>query len=85
MGFVLALRAIDAFKSFEIPYSWSFWLGQGDVGAPIDTFGVLMWKLLTSSVYEFPLARIAAIAILTSVAALVFAAVTLRITRSWSD
>ena len=86
MGFVLVLRAIDSFKAFEIPYAWTFWLGLDDLGTPVDTFGVLMWKLLTSSVYDFPLARIAAISIMTTFIALVFAAITLRICgKTWSE
>jgi multiple sugar transport system permease protein len=80
LGFVLTLRVIDAFKSFEIPFAWTFWLGQNDLGSPVDTFSVLMWKLLTTSVYDFPLAAIATIALLSTVIILAFAAITLRFT-----
>jgi len=86
LGFVLTLRVIDAFKSFEIPFAWTFWLGQSDIGSPVDTFSVLMWKLLTSSVYDFPLARIATIALISTAMILVFAALTLRVTgKVWRD
>jgi len=86
LGFVLTLRVIDAFKSFEIPFAWTFWLGQNDLGSPVDTFSVLMWKLLTSSVYDFPLAAIATIALISTAIILVFAVFALRYTaRVYSD
>jgi len=86
LGFVLTLRVIDAFKSFEIPFAWTFWLGQNDLGSPVDTFSVLMWKLLTSSVYDFPLATIATIALISTAIIVTFAAISLRYTgRVWGD
>lgn len=86
LGFVLTLRVIDAFKSFEIPFAWTFWLGQNDLGSPVDTFSVLMWKLLTSSVYDFPLAAIATIALISTAIILVFAVFALRYTaRVYGD
>lgn len=73
---ILALRAIDSFRAYEIPFTWSFWLGQERLGSPIDTFGVLMFKLLSSP--NFPLSQIAAIALVLMVFSVVVAVIFIR-------
>jgi multiple sugar transport system permease protein len=78
-AFVLSLRVVDAFRAFEIPYAWTFWLGQEQLGGPVDTLSVLMWKLFTTSAYEFPIARIATISILMLIITMTFAVLTLRL------
>lgn len=79
LGAIVALRAIDSFRAFEIPYAYSFWLGQERIGTPVDTFGVLMFKMFTYAVYEFPLSQIAVIALLLLAVSLVSALAILRL------
>ncbi|MCS4538962.1 MAG: sugar ABC transporter permease [Thaumarchaeota archaeon] len=84
LGVMITLRVVDSFRSFEIPYAWSFWLGYERVGTPIDTFSVLMFKMFTYSSFEFPLAQIAAIALMLLVVSLVSSWVILRLlTKDW--
>ncbi len=79
---ILSLRVVDNFRAYEIPFAWSFWVGQERLGTPIDTFGVLMFKLLSSP--GFPLSQIAAIALTLMVFSVAFAVlVTKFITKSW--
>ena len=79
---MLSLRVVDNFRAYEIPFTWSFWLGQERLGTPVDTFAVLMFKLLSSP--GFPLSQIAAIALTLMVFSVAFAVLVTRfITRSW--
>ncbi|MBM3897335.1 MAG: sugar ABC transporter permease [Thaumarchaeota archaeon] len=79
LGVMIALRVIDNFRSFEIPYAWNFWLGHEQVGTPVDTFSVLMFKMLSHSSFEFPLAQTAAIALMLLAVSLVSTWVILRL------
>ena len=75
----LLLRTVDAFRMFEVPYAWSFWLGQdSQLGAPVDTVSVLMWKMFSTTLYDFPIALITSIAIVLLSITLLTCAVILR-------
>jgi len=79
---VLALRTVDSIRAYEIPFTWSFWLNQSSLGAPIDTFGVLMFKLFFSP--GLPLPQIVTTALVTMVVSLAIAAIVMKLgTRSW--
>tara|TARA_Y100000590_G_scaffold376178_1_gene441576 strand:+ start:2656 stop:3537 length:882 start_codon:yes stop_codon:yes gene_type:complete len=82
----LLLRTADAFRMFEVPYSWNFWLGQdSQLGAPVDTVSVLMWKMFSSTLYDFPIAQITAMAILLLAVTLTTCALVLRRSSSLLD
>jgi hypothetical protein len=79
---MIVLRVVDNFRAYEIPFTWSFWLFQERLGAPIDTFSVVMFKMLSAS--DFPLAQIAAIGLLLMAFSVATAAVLMKaITKSW--
>ena len=79
---VLALRTVDSLRAYEIPFTWSFWLNQSSLGSPIDTFGVLMFKLFFSP--GLPLPQIATIALVTMVFSFALAAIIMKFgARSW--
>jgi ABC-type sugar transport system permease subunit len=63
MQFLLVLRFIDGMRAFEIPFAWSSWLSQTNVGSPLDTLSLLIFKLLTIPTYGFPISYISAVAI----------------------
>ena len=75
----LLLRTADAFRMFEVPYAWNFWLGQdAELGASVDTVSVLMWKMFSSTLYDFPIAQITTIAIVLLMITLSTCALVLR-------
>jgi multiple sugar transport system permease protein len=79
---MIVLRAVDNLRAYEIPFTWSFWLFQERLGAPVDTFSVVMFKLLSS--VDFPLSQIAAIGLLLTVFSVTTAVVVMKaLTKSW--
>jgi multiple sugar transport system permease protein len=81
---VVAIRSIDAFRSFEIPFTWAGWIGQEKIGSPIDTLSVMMYKLLSFPVYESPYSYIATIALALVLISLTVSTIILRIgRRTW--
>ena len=75
----LLLRTADAVRMFEVPYAWNFWLGQdAELGASVDTVSVLMWKMFSSTLYDFPIAQITTIAIVLLMVTLTTCALVLR-------
>jgi len=84
VAIVIAIRIIDAFRAFEIPFTWMGWIGQERLGSPIDTLSVMMYKMLTFPIYNFPLSYIATIALTMLLISLLVAAVVLKIgSRIW--
>jgi ABC-type sugar transport system permease subunit len=82
----LLLRMADAFRMFEIPYAWNFWLGQdSELGASVDTVSVLMWKMFSSTMYDFPIAQITTIAIVLLIMTLSICALVLKRSSSLLD
>jgi len=83
MQFVVVLRFIDAMRAFEIPFAWSNWLGYtSQIGSPVDTISLYLYKLLFSSSLGFPIGVVSAAALALFGVTLVGAAVLLRILRS---
>ncbi|MBM3898060.1 MAG: sugar ABC transporter permease [Thaumarchaeota archaeon] len=79
---MIVLRVVDNFRAYEIPFTWSFWLFQERLGAPIDTFSVVMFKMLSGS--DFPLSQIAAVGLLLMAFSVTTAVVLMKaITKSW--
>lgn len=76
---VVMIRAIDAFRTFEIPFTWAGWIGQERLGTPIDTLSVTMYKLLIFPVYESPYSYIATIALTLLMISLASTAILLKI------
>ncbi len=83
LAVILALRVIDSFKAYEVPFTWSFWIGQERLGSPIDTFSVFMFKLFFLR-SDLPLSYIATIAIVLLVISVSVAVLIMRLsTKSW--
>ncbi len=83
---VIAIRSIDAFRSFEIPFTWAGWIGQEKIGSPIDTLSVMMYKLLSFPVYGSPYSYIATIALTLLILSLVVTTIILKIgNRVWKE
>jgi multiple sugar transport system permease protein len=62
--FVVVLRFIDAMRAFEIPLSWSNWVGHPNaVGSPVDTLSLFLYKLLFIPSFGFPIGLVSAIAV----------------------
>jgi len=81
--FVVVLRFIDAMRAFEIPLSWSNWVGyQTAVGSPVDTLSLFLYKLLFQPSFGFPIGLVSAIALSLFSITLVGAAILLRLLRS---
>lgn len=76
---VIALRAVDAFRTFEIPFAWTFWVREERLGSPIDTLSVTMYKMITSPLYHFPISYVAAIAVALFLITLASAIVILKV------
>lgn len=76
---IITIRSIDAFRSFEIPFTWAGWIGQERLGSPIDTLSVMMYKLLSFPVFESPYSYIATIALTLLAISLVVTASLLKI------
>jgi multiple sugar transport system permease protein len=83
MQFVVVLRFIDAMRAFEIPLSWSNWVGYPTaVGSPVDTLSLFLYKLLFIPSFGFPIGLVSAIAVSLFGITLVGAAVMLRLLRA---
>lgn len=64
MQFVVVLRMIDSLRAFEIPLAWANWIGyQNQVGSPIDTLSLYLYKLLFVPLYGFPIGLVSAIGV----------------------
>jgi multiple sugar transport system permease protein len=63
MQFMVVIRFIDAMRAFEIPYTWSTWVGFSAAGSPTDTLSLLLFKLLFTPAYGFPIGLASAVAI----------------------
>jgi multiple sugar transport system permease protein len=81
---VIAIRSIDAFRSFEIPFTWAGWIGQENIGTPIDTLSLMMYKMLSFPVYGSPYSYIATIALTLLLISLAVTTIILRFgRRTW--
>ena len=81
--FVVVLRFIDAMRAFEIPLSWSNWVGyQTAVGSPVDTLSLFLYKLLFQPAFGFPIGLVSAIALTLFSITLVGAAILLRLLKT---
>jgi arabinogalactan oligomer/maltooligosaccharide transport system permease protein len=82
MQFVVVLRFIDAMRAFEIPFTWSSWLGyQQSVGSPVDTLSLYLYKLMFLPIYNLPSSFISAVAISLLVVTLLGASILIRLMR----
>ncbi len=79
MAFIVTIRFIDAMRAFEIPFAWSAWVSYPYAGSPVDTLSLLLFKLLTTFGYGFPIGYVSAVSILLLVATLAFAALMFKI------
>jgi len=79
VAIVVAIKVIDTFRAFEIPFTWMGWIGQDRLGSPIDTLSVMMYKMITFPVYNFPLSYIATIALTLLLISFLMAAAVLKI------
>jgi len=78
--FVLVLRFIDAMRAFEIPLSWSTWVGyETNVGSPVDAMSLYLYKLLFIPSFGFPLPLVSAIAVALLVVTLLSATAMMRL------
>ncbi len=81
---IVAIRSIDAFRSFEIPFTWAGWIGQESIGTPIDTLSLMMYKMLSFPVYGSPYSYIATIALTLLLISLFVTTIILRVgRRTW--
>jgi len=81
---IIAIRAIDAFRSFEIPFTWAGWIGAESLGSPIDTLSLFMYKLLIFPAYDSPFSYIATIALTMLVISLALTTVLMKVSnRLW--
>lgn len=78
---VIAIRTIDSFRSFEIPFTWAGWIGAESLGTPIDTLSLFMYKLLIFPVYDSPFSYIAAISLTMLGISLVITVILLKISK----
>ncbi len=78
---IVAIKTIDTFRSFEIPFTWIGWIGQEKLGSPIDTLSVIMYKMMIFPIYEFPISYVATISLTLLVISLIVTAVILRVGR----
>ena len=76
--FMIVIRLIDAMRAFEIPFTWSSWIGYPVAGSPVDTLGLYLFKLLTTPAYSFPIGYISAAAVALLVATLAVTVLLLR-------
>jgi multiple sugar transport system permease protein len=80
MQFVLVLRFVDAMRAFEIPLSWSTWIGyETAVGSPVDSLSLYLYKLLFIPSFGFPLPTVSAIAVALLVVTLISATAMIRL------
>jgi ABC-type sugar transport system permease subunit len=80
MQFVLVLRFIDAMNSFAVPLAWSTWIGvPTQVGTPVDTLSLYLYKLLFIPTFGFPINLVSAISVALLVVTLISATVMMRL------
>jgi ABC-type sugar transport system permease subunit len=80
MQFVLVLRFIDAMNSFAVPLAWSTWIGvPTQIGTPVDTLSLYLYKLLFIPSFGFPINLVSAIAIALLIVTLVSATAMMRL------
>jgi multiple sugar transport system permease protein len=79
---IITIRTIDAFSSFEIPFTWSGWIGAESLGSPIDTLSLFMYKLLLFPTYGTPFSYIATIALTMLGISLAITAVLIKFSNS---
>lgn len=80
LQFVLVLRFIDALNSFAIPLDWSTWVGfQTEIGTPVDTLSLFIYKLLFNPSFGFPIAEVSAVAVTLLVVTLASVMVMMRL------
>jgi len=83
MQFVVVLRFIDAMRAFEIPLTWSSWVGySATVGAPVDSLSLYLYKLLFIPTFGFPVNLVSAMAVTLFGVTLVGAAIMFRLTKT---
>ncbi|MEM0384210.1 MAG: sugar ABC transporter permease [Candidatus Caldarchaeum sp.] len=46
IAMLVALKSVDFFRAFEVPFAWSFWVRETQLGAPTDTLSLMLFKLL---------------------------------------
>jgi multiple sugar transport system permease protein len=78
MKMLLVVKAIDFFRTFEIPFAWSSWVRATELGAPTDNLSLLLFKLLITP-SELPVSYVAAISIVLMVLAFAVALTVYRI------
>ncbi len=61
--FMIVIRFIDAMRAFEIPFTWSTWVSYPQVGSPVDTISLFLFKLITTPSSSFPIGYISAASI----------------------
>jgi multiple sugar transport system permease protein len=80
MQFVIVLQFIAAMWAFEVPLSWSTWLGfSTSVGSPTDTLSLFLYKLLFIPSFGNPIQLVSAMAVALLVITLVGATVMVRL------
>jgi multiple sugar transport system permease protein len=83
MQFVIILRFIDAMRAFEIPFSWSAWVGfSTTVSSPVDSLSLYLYQLFFIPTFNFPIGLIAAVAVTLFGVTMVAAALMLRLVRT---
>jgi len=83
---VIVLRFIDAMRAFEIPLSWSNWVGRPNaVGSPVDTLSLFMYKLLFTPSFGFPIGLVSAVAVSLFGITLVGAMILLKLLGTMGD
>lgn len=83
---LVALKSVDFFRSFEIPFAWSFWVRESQLGAPTDTLSLLLFKMLLTPATDSgtPVPYISAVSTgLMAVSLVVSILMYRQITRIW--
>ena len=79
--FLLVLRFIDAMRAFEIPFSWSAWVGSPTAGGLTDSLSLYLFKLLLFPINGASLQYVSALALSLCVVTLVSTSILLRLVR----
>jgi len=83
---LVALKSVDFFRSFEIPFAWSLWVRESQLGAPTDTLSLMLFKMLItpSSDSGIPIPYISAVSTaLMAVSLLATLPIYRLVTRIW--
>jgi multiple sugar transport system permease protein len=86
IAMLVALKSVDFFRSFEIPFAWSFWVRESQLGAPTDTLSLMLFKMLLtpSTSSGIPIPYISAVSTALMAVSLVVSLLMYRqITRIW--